>query len=111
VILENFLLIVALGILLVYFFSSMSVYKSLYHKVNEEKDMIVNDNSKYQELISRYEKQVKAHASTLKSSQDNLQVARNDLQEVRLENTEYKHKIETLETRNEELYAQVNTLV
>lgn len=108
---DNFLLITIIGILLLYFFSSTNVYKSLYRKVNEEKNIIEEENKKLQSIIDRYEKQVKVSAGTLKNNQDSLQVARDDLQKLRLENSELKHQVETLETRTEELYAQVNTMV
>ncbi len=108
---ENFLLLIICGVLLLYFFSSTNVYKSLYKKVNEEKNILKDELENYNELIKRYEKQIKAHGATLKTSQDNLHVARNDLQAAKLENTELKHKIDILEKRTEELYAQVNTMV
>lgn len=108
---DNFLLITIIGILLLYFFSSTNVYKSLYRKVNEEKNIVEDENKKIQILIDRYQKQVKISSGTLKNNQENLQIARNDLQKLRLENTELKHQIETLELRTEELYAQVNTMV
>ena len=108
---DNFLLITIIGILLLYFFSSTNVHKSLYRKVNEEKNIIEQENKKLQDIIGRYEKQVKISAGTLKNNQDSLQVARNDLQKLRLENAELKHEVETLEKRTEELYAQVNTMV
>jgi DNA repair ATPase RecN len=109
--LDNFLLITIIGILLLYYFSSTNVYKSLYRKLNEEKNILETDNKKLQEIIDRYEKQVKVSAATLKTNQDNLQVARDDLQKLRLENNELKHEIEILEKRTEELYAQVNTMI
>jgi septal ring factor EnvC (AmiA/AmiB activator) len=109
--LENFLLIIIIGILLLYFFSSANVYKSLYKKVNEEKNLLNEEIKKQKEIISKYEKQVKINAGALKGSQENLDVARNDLQELRLENMDMKHKLENIEKRNEELYAQVNTMV
>jgi len=109
--LENFLLIAVLGVLLLYFFSSANVYKSLYRKVNEEKNLIEEDMAKLESLIERYEKQVKISANTLKSNQGNLQVARDDLQELRLENMNLKNRVDELEKRNEELYAQVNAMV
>jgi len=109
--LDNFLLITIIGILLLYFFSSTNVYKSLYRKINEEKNIVAEENKKLTEIIDRYEKQVKVSAGTLKNNQDSLQVARDDLQKLRLENAELKHNIEVLENRNEELYAQVNTMV
>ncbi len=108
---DNFLLITIIGILLLYFFSSTNVHKALYRKVNEEKNIIDAENKKLQTLIERYEKQVKVSAGTLKNNQDSLQVARDDLQKLRLENAELKHQIEVLESRAEELYAQVNTMV
>lgn len=108
---ENFLLIAVLGVLLLYFFSSANVYKSLYKKINEEKNILQQDITKLESLIERYEKQVKISANTLKTNQGNLQVARDDLQELRLENMNLKNRLDDLERRNEELYAQVNTMV
>ena len=67
--------------------------------------------AKLESLIERYEKQVKISANTLKSNQGNLQVARDDLQELRLENMNLKNRVDELEKRNEELYAQVNAMV
>jgi septal ring factor EnvC (AmiA/AmiB activator) len=109
--LENFLLIAILGVLLLYFFSSANVYKSLYKKVNEEKNIVQEDMTKLESLIDRYEKQVKISSNTLKNNQGNLQVARDDLQELRLENMNLKNRVDELEKRNEELYAQVNAMV
>ena len=108
---ENFLLVIILGVLLLYFFSSANVYKSLYKKVNEEKNILQDDLTKLESLMERYEKQVKISANTLKSNQGNLQVARDDLQDLRLENINLKNRLDELEKRNEELYAQVNAMV
>lgn len=108
---ENFLLIVVLGVLLLYFFSSANVYKSLYKKVNEEKNIVQEEIIKLESLIDRYEKQVKISANTLKTNQGTLQVARDDLQELRIENINLKNKLDELQKRNEELYAQVNAMV
>ncbi|WP_228711710.1 hypothetical protein [Arcobacter arenosus] len=108
---DNFLLIIIIGVLLLYFFSSANVYKSLYRKINEEKNILEEENKKLQTIIDRYEKQVKVSAGTLKNNQDTLQVARDDLQKLKLENTELRHEVELLEKRTEELYAQVNTMV
>ena len=108
---ENFLLITVLGVLLLYFFSSANVYKSLYKKVNEEKNILQDELAKLETMIDRYEKQVKISANTLKTNQGNLQVARDDLQELRVENMNLKNRLDDLEKRNEELYAQVNAMV
>lgn len=108
---ENFLLLVIIGVLLLYFFSSTNVYKSLYRKVNEEKNVLDDEIVKLHKIVDRYEKQAKISSGTLKNSHDNLQVARDDLQELRLENMNLRHRVDELEKRNEELYAQVNTMV
>ena len=83
----------------------------MYKKMNEEKSIIEEDMVKLESLIERYEKQVKISANTLKNNQGNLQVARDDLQELRLENMNLKNRVDDLEKRNEELYAQVNAMV
>ncbi|GGD36492.1 hypothetical protein GCM10012288_08150 [Malaciobacter pacificus] len=108
---ENIILITVLGILLLYFFSSANVYKSLYKKVNEEKNIVESEIQRLHTLIDRYEKQVKVGVNTLKTNQETLQVARDDLQELRVENMNLKQRIDILEKRNEELYAQVNAIV
>ncbi|MCT7537835.1 hypothetical protein [Aliarcobacter butzleri] len=107
----DFLISSILGILLLYFISSANVYRSMYKKMNEEKGIIEEDMVKLESLIERYEKQVKIGTNTLKTNQENLQVARDDLQALRLENINLKNKINDLQKRNEELFAQVNAIV
>lgn len=94
-----------------YFFSSMSVYKTLYKRVNEEKNLLNEDSEKLHVLIKKYEGQVKSDASVMKGNHDNLQTARDEVQQLRLENSELKHQVDILQKRSEELYAQVNTMV
>ncbi len=108
---ENLLLIAIISILALYFFSSTNVYKSLYRKVNEEKNISKEEIEKLKQIVEKYKKQMKISSDTLKDSHDNLQVARNDLQEMRIQNMNLKHRVDVLEKRNEELYAQVNTMV
>lgn len=107
----DFLISSILGILLLYFISSANVYRSMYKKMNEEKNIIEEDMVKLESLIERYEKQVKIGTNTLKTNQENLQVARDDLQALRLENINLRNKINDLQKRNEELFAQVNAIV
>jgi len=104
------LLLIITGVLLMYFFSSTNVYKSLYRKVNEEKNMMQDENANLKELITKYDRQIKGSVHAIGNSQENLQVARDDLQTLRLENSELKHKVEILEGRTEELYAQVSAM-
>lgn len=108
---ENFLLILFLLILLLYYFSTMNVYRSLCSKVNEEKNILEEEKNKYSQLMERYNKQVTVQDDAIKSSEANLTVARNDLRDAKLENNNLKHEIDKLNKRTEELYAQVNTMV
>jgi chromosome segregation ATPase len=109
--LENFLLLTILGVLTLYFFSSMNVYRSLYKKVNEEKNILQDEIKKLEDLKRNYEQKIKGSIAALETKHDNLQVARSDLQALRVENTELKHKVERLERRCDELYAQIHTMV
>ena len=89
----DFLISTVLAIILLYFISSTSAYKSMYKKIKEEKEIIEEELTKLEVLIQRYEKQVKIGTSSLKNNQENLQVARDDLQTLRLENITLKNKI------------------
>ncbi|RXJ56256.1 hypothetical protein [Candidatus Marinarcus aquaticus] len=108
---ENFLLLTIIGILALYFFSGMSVYKSLYKKLQEEKMILEQEIKKLEGLKKDYEQKIKGSISALESKHDNLQVARTDLQSLRIENSELKHKVDVLERRCDELYAQIHTMV
>ncbi|PHR72738.1 MAG: hypothetical protein COA66_05650 [Arcobacter sp.] len=108
---ENLVLVMILGVLSMYFFSSMSVYKTLYRKVNEEKNLLSQDGDRYHNLVKKLENQLKSDATALKANHDNLQSARDESQELRMENQNIKAKVVVLEKRIEELYSQVNTMV
>lgn len=96
---------------MLYFFSAMNVYKSLYKKVNEEKALMEEKMQNMQKIVEKYEKQVKGSVGSLDSLQKSLQVARDDLQKLKIENSDLRHTNDILENRVEELYAQVNTMV
>jgi chromosome segregation ATPase len=89
----------------------MNVYRSLYKKVNEEKNILQQEIEKLESLKQNYEQKIKGSIAALETKHDNLQVARNDLQSLRVENTELKHKVDKLERRCDELYAQIHTMV
>lgn len=108
---ENFVLIAILGILSLYFFSSANVYKSLYRKIKEEKELLEEEKKKAEELLKRYEDQMSVSSNALGLKQDALKIARTDLQKIHVENMELKSKIAVLEKRNDELYAQVNAII
>lgn len=97
--------------MLLYYFSTTNVYKSLYVKINEEKNVLEEEKNKYTQLMERYNKQVIAQDEALKNTENNLSVARNDLRASKLENNDLKHQVDKLKKRSEELYAQVNTMI
>ena len=108
---DGFILIALFGVLALYFFSSATVYKSLYKKVNEEKNIVESKQVELERLIERYDKQVKGSVKAMNSVQESLDVARDDLQEARIEIADLRHKNGVLQSRNDELYAQVNAIM
>jgi len=107
---DNFLLLSILGVLAIYFYSSMNVYKSLYRKVTDEKVMVEEKNNNLEKLKEKFERQVKFSLETIEDSQESLKGSREDLQELKLQNTELEHRNKLLQERINELYASVGTL-
>lgn len=107
---DNFLLLSVLGVLTIYFFSSMNVYKSLYRKISEERDMQIEKVKNLEKLKERFEQQVKFSLETISDSQDSLKSTREDYQELKLQNTELEHRNRLLQERITELYASVGNI-
>jgi len=107
---DNFLLVSILGVLTLYFYSSMNVYKSLYRKVTEEKEMEEEKNKNLEDLKGKFERQVQFSLETINDSQDSLKMSRESYQELKLLNTELDHKNKLLQERINELYANVGKI-
>lgn len=107
---ENFLLISVLGVLTIYFYSSMNVYKSLYRKISEEKEMEQEKVRNLEKLKEKFEKQVEYSLSTINESQESLKSSRDDYQQLKLKNTELEHRNKLLQERINELYASVGNI-
>lgn len=107
---DDFLLISVLGVLTVYFYSSMSVYKSLYKKITEEKDMQVEKVKNLEKLKNKFEQQVKFSLETIGDSQESLKSTRENFQQLKLENTELEHRNKLLQERINELYSSVGSI-
>ena len=107
---ENFLLLAILGVLTIYFYSSMNVYKSLYEKISEEKAMEQAKVQSLEVLKEKFEKQVNYSLETINDSQESLKSSREDYQALKLENTELEHKNKLLQERISELYEAVGTI-
>jgi len=107
---DNFLLVAILGVLTIYFYSSMNVYKSLYRKIVEEKEMEQEKVKNLESLKEKFEKQVQYSLDTINDSQESLKSSREDFQELKLKNTELEHRNKLLQERINELYASVGTV-
>jgi len=107
---DNFLLLSILGVLTVYFYSSMNVYKSLYRKITEEKAMVEEKNDNLEKLKEKFERQVKFSLETIDDSQSSLKKTREDLQALKLQNSELDHRNKLLQERINELYASVGSI-
>ena len=107
---ENFLLLSIFGVLTLYFYSSMNVYKSLYRRISEEKVMVEEKITDLEKLKEKYEKQVKFSLDTINDSQESLKTTRENFQELKIQNTELEHKNKLLRERIDELYASVGAV-
>lgn len=107
---DNFLIVAILGVLTIYFYSSMNVYKALYRKITEEKEMQIEKVKNLEKLKEKFERQVKYSLETINDSQESLKSTRDDYQRLKLENTELDHRNKLLQERINELYASVGTL-
>ena len=107
---DNFLLMSVFGVLALYFYSSSSTYKSLYHKITEEKELVEEKNANLEKLREKYERQVQFSLATINDSQDSLKTTREDFQQLKLKNTELEHRNKLLQERVDELYTSVGTV-
>jgi peptidoglycan hydrolase CwlO-like protein len=107
---ENFLLLSILGVLVIYFYGNMNLYKSMYQGMIKEKELLEERIDNLEKLKEKLEKQVEHSIATVKESQESLEATREAYQELKLENTELEHKNKVLQERVSELYASVGTI-
>jgi hypothetical protein len=107
---DNFLLVAILGVLALYFYSTMNVYKSTLMRVKEEKAMVEEKNKNLEILKGKFEQQVQISIDTINDSQDSLKQSREHHQALKLVNTELEHKNKLLQDRINELYANVGRI-
>ena len=107
---DNFLLLGILAVLALYFYSSTNIYKSLYRRIAEEKELAEKNVVSLEAMIKKYEHQIKNSIATIGDSQDSLQLAREDLQKIKLEYSESQHRNQRLQDRVDELYSSVGSI-
>ena len=107
---ENILLLSIFGVLALYYYSSMSVYKSLYRKIKEEKEMIDTSNNTRVDEIKKLESNFNDALETIKDSDTSLTKAREEVQRIKLQNNDLKHRNDLLQQRVDELYSSVGMI-
>jgi cell division protein FtsB len=107
---DNLVLIVVFGVLALYFYSSMSVYKSMYKKIKEEKDITFNAKNNQGKHLEKYASQLKASIETIKGKDENLIKVREEMQGLKLRNNELAHRNQLLQERVDELYSSVGII-
>jgi len=108
--LDNIALISVFGILALYFFGSLNVYKSMYRKIKEEKDLAEHSNFSRDKDIKKYEIQLQDALQTIKDLDESLTNARADAQKEKQKANELRHRNEMLQRRVDELYSSVGMI-
>ena len=107
---DDMLLMSIFGVLALYFFGSMSIYKSMYRKIKEEKEIALTQTDHKDKDIRKYEMQLQDALETIKGLDDKLSKAREEIQKEKLQKNELKHRNELLQKRIDELYSSVGVI-
>lgn len=107
---NEILLMSIFGVLALYFFGSMNVYKSMYKKIKEEKEIAENITDTRDKDIKKYENQLQDALSTIHSLDDKLSRLREEVQKEKVQKNELKHRNELLQKRVDELYSSVGMI-
>ena len=107
---DNILLILIFGVLSLYFFSTMIIYKSMYKKIKEEKDLATNAKDTRDKEIIKYENRLKSAIETIKDTEESLNKVRDETQKLKQINTDIKRRNELLQQRVDELYSSVGMI-
>ncbi|MCK5294556.1 MAG: hypothetical protein KAJ49_07890 [Arcobacteraceae bacterium] len=107
---DNILLVSIFGVLALYYYSSMNVYKSMYRKIKEEKEMIDSAHDNRTTELDRLERSFNDALETIQHSDENLTKVREEVQRIKLANNDLKHRNELLQKRVNELYSSVGMI-
>jgi len=108
--LDNILLVAIFGILALYFFSTMTVYKSMYKKIKEEKILANMAKDNRDKEIIKYENRLKSAIETIKDTETNLTKVRDETQKLKQFNSDLRRRNELLQERVDELYSSVGMI-
>jgi peptidoglycan hydrolase CwlO-like protein len=107
---DNILLVFIFGVLTLYYYSSMNVYKSMYKKIKEEKDIVNHAHDNRAVELKKLEQSFNEALDTIHNSDATLTKVRDELQQIKLRNNELKHRNELLQKRVNELYSSVGMI-
>ena len=107
---DNIALVSIFGILALYFFGSLNVYKSMYRKIKEERDLAQHSNANRDKDIKKYETQLQDALQTIKDLDESLTNARGEVQKEKQRSNELKHRNDMLQRRVDELYSSVGVI-
>jgi len=107
---DNLLLVGIFGILALYFYSSMSVYKSMYKKISVERDYTNNAKSIREKEIIKYENRLKSAVETIKDTEESLSKIRDENQKLKQNIIDLRNRNELLQERVDDLYSSVGMI-
>ena len=107
---DNILLVLIFGVLSLYFFSTMIVYKSMYKKIKDEKSLAENAKDTRDKEIVKYENRLKSAIETIKDTEETLNKVREETQKSKQINVDLKRRNELLQQRVDELYSSVGMI-
>ncbi|HFU74746.1 MAG TPA: hypothetical protein ENK66_00720 [Arcobacter sp.] len=107
---NEMLLMSIFGVLALYFFGSMNVYKSMYRKIKEEKEIAESITDNRDKDIKKYEAQLRDALDTINNLDEKLTKVREDIQKEKIQKNELKHRNELLQKRVDELYSSVGMI-
>ena len=107
---DNILLVSIFGVLTLYFFSTMVVYKSMYKKIKEEKDLATKAKDTRDVEITKYENRLKSAIETIKDTEESLNKVRDETQKLKKTNSDLKRRNDLLQQRVDELYSSVGMI-
>ena len=107
---DNILLVSIFGVLTLYYYSSMNVYKSMYRKIKEEKEITEHAHTTGTVELKKLERSFNDALETIKDKDESLAKVREEIQRIRLQNNDLKHRNELLQKRVDELYSSVGMI-
>ncbi len=106
---EEWIVLSFAGVVLVFIYSKMVYYSSLYSKVNEEYEILVNRNQSLERMLERYEVQADGSLNSIKKLQTDLKNKDTEIREVLSQVKDQKQKIDESDNKIKILYAQLES--